>query len=288
LAIGELLADFISQEYVEGLEESRTFSVFQGGSPANVCANVNWLGEKATLVSCVGNDGIGKMLLAEIRKTGLDTSAVCVSESHPTSIVLVGRSRGTPDFIAYRMADTQIPAIDKGLITSSAIVHSCAFALSAEPARSNILHAFAYARSLGKLVSVDWNFAPSIWGQDNGQEVFRRVCSLEPLLKFSMDDMERFTGISSVNEAKAFLESLTCTLTCLTMGKDGVWFRFNSSWEFLPAEPVSQVLDTTGAGDAFWSGVLTSWNKRNSPSMCISEGLRVAALKVQKMGPLYK
>lgn len=288
LAIGELLADLISQEFVESLDQARTFSIFQGGSPSNVCANVHWLGYPATLVSCVGSDGVGKMLVDEIRKTGLDDSAIHVSDEYPTSIVLVGRSRGTPDFTAYRMADAQIPPVNPQLVESAAIVHSCAFALSREPARSSILKAFEHAFNLGKVISADWNFAPSIWGHDDGRKVFDRLCSFRPLLKFSMDDIERFTGITDAEAAKAFLDPFACLLTCLTMGKDGVWFKSSGGWEYQPSAPVERVVDTTGAGDAFWSGVLTAWNNRKSPADCVQEGLRVAAMKVQKMGPLYK
>jgi len=46
LAIGELLADLISHEHVNTLSEAKNFQMFQGGSPANLCANVKWLGKE--------------------------------------------------------------------------------------------------------------------------------------------------------------------------------------------------------------------------------------------------
>lgn len=288
LAIGELLADCISQEYVESLADARNFSIFQGGSPANVCANAQWLGLPTMLVSCVGKDGVGDMLVKEIAKSGLSTNHIYRHSEFPSSLVLVGRSKGTPDFIAYRMADAHIPKIEEKLIMEADILHSCAFALSLEPARGHILQAFKKGADMGKTISVDWNFAPSIWGKDDGRAVFSAICSFSPLLKFSMDDVERFWGITEHREALRQLDSFTSQLTCLTMGADGVWFRIGKgSWEFLAAEKVDQVVDTTGAGDAFWSGVLTAWHNRKEPVVCVREGLRVAAMKVQHMGPLY-
>lgn len=289
LAIGELLADIISTDFVENLAEARQFDIYQGGSPSNVCANVKWLGQEAQMVASVGDDGIGKMLISQIQQTGINTEHIHISRTYPSSLVLVGRSKGTPDFIAYRMADTQIPEIASELIASASIVHSCAFALSKDPARTNILNAFANAFKGGKSISMDWNYAPSVWGTSElqGQEVFEKVCSFKPLLKFSMDDIKRFKGITSVEDAKAFLSDIKTTLTCLTMGKDGVWYNIDQAWSFLPADPVAEVKDTTGAGDAFWAGVLTSWHVHQDPALAIKEGLRVAALKVQKQGPLY-
>ena len=289
LAIGELLVDIISEEYIEDLSQAKTFKMFQGGSPANVCGNLHWLGSRAVIVSCIGDDGAGKFILEEIHKIGLEGTYINRSKRYPTSIVLVGRSKGTPDFIAYRMADTQIPSIPDELIERSSIVHSCAFALSKNPTRENILTAFKKATAKKRIISVDWNYAPSIWGDDNGKKVFDEVCALKPLLKFSLDDAERFAGKNlSLEEAKNFLYHLPATATCLTCGKDGVWYKHHDTeWQFKPATPVAEVKDTTGAGDAFWAGFLSGYLKHNSLGECVSEGLNIAGMKVQKLGPLY-
>lgn len=291
LAIGELLADVITENFVNNLSSATTFRMFQGGSTANVCANLQWLGCKAQMVACVGNDGIGNFLVTELQRTGLNTMHIAKSNSHPTSIVLVGRSNATPDFIAYRMADAQIGIIDDELIQSCQIVHTCAFALSKEPAQKNILHALQSAADKGKQISIDWNFAPAIWGDDEGKKVFDAVCELNPLLKCSMDDVERFAARSlSIEHAKEFLQPLPTMATALTCGKAGVWYRSfeNDNWEFQPAMPVEKVQDTTGAGDAFWSGFLHAFLRKYCLKDCITEGIKIASLKVQKLGPLYK
>ncbi|MBL7858564.1 MAG: sugar kinase [Cyclobacteriaceae bacterium] len=289
LAIGELLVDIISEAYVDNLSQAKMFSMHQGGSPANVCGNLQWLGAKAAIVSCIGNDGAGEFILEALRKTGLTDAYIIKSITHPTSLVLVGRSKGTPDFIAYRMADTQIPALSDQLIENSSIIHSCAFALSKNPSQQNILNAFARAKAKNKIISIDWNFAPSIWGTDNGRGVFEHVCALKPLLKFSLDDTERFIGHTlSVEDAKSFLTPIPAAVTCLTCGKDGVWYKTaETDWTFTPAVPVAVVKDTTGAGDAFWAGFLSGYIKMYNTADCVAEGLRIAGMKVQKIGPLY-
>jgi fructokinase len=289
LAIGELLADVISEQYVSSLAAATTFRLYQGGSPANVCANLKWMGDSAVMVSCVGDDGIGNMIVDSIKRIGLTDTHIARSRSYPTTIVMVGRSKGTPDFIAYRMADTQIPPIQHSLIEQSSILHSCAFALSRNPTQQNILDAFDLAISMEKKISIDWNFAPAIW-QDDGKIIFNRICKNRPLLKMSLDDVERFLGKQvTIDEARNFLSTLTTTVTCLTCGKDGVWFCDNkdASWKYMPAVDVPEVRDTTGAGDAFWSGFLHAYLQKQSTANCIQEGLVIAARKIQKIGPLY-
>lgn len=289
LAIGELLADVISEQYVSSLADAATFRLYQGGSPANVCANLKWMGDNPVMVSCVGDDSIGNLIVDSIKKLGLSDTYISRNSSFPTTIVLVGRSQGTPDFVAYRMADTQIGPIHRTLIEQSSILHSCAFALSRNPAQLNILAAFDQAAGMGKKISIDWNFAPSIW-QDDGTSIFRKICENRPLLKMSMDDIERFLGKQvSAEEARNYLSTLTTTVTCLTCGKDGVWYSDSNdtSWKFMPAIPVAEVRDTTGAGDAFWSGFLHAYLQKQSTGYCIQEGLAIASRKVQKIGPLY-
>lgn len=289
LAIGELLADVITTDYCESLSDAKSFEIFQGGSPGNVAANLKWLGKNAELVACVGDDGIGQFLISEIQRIGISGDYIQVSQEFPTSLVMVTRSKGTPDFIAYRAADTQLQPIANFLLETASVVHSTAFALSKSPAREVILSAFKKAKSLHKTISVDWNFAPSIWGPDDGKEVFETVARLEPYMKLSLDDMERFFSKSSpVEEYKTMLQQYPFTFICLTCGKEGVWYKEkNKGWKFRVAKKVEQVVDTTGAGDAFWAGFMAAHINQQAGEECIGFALEIAAQKIQKLGPLY-
>jgi len=288
LAIGELLADLVTIENTAGLSDAKSFEIYQGGSPANVAANIRFMGKRATLISCVGNDGIGKFLINELKKSGLSDEHIQVSKTFPTSLVLVTKSVATPDFIAYRMADTQLQPIDKKIIESSSIIHTTAFALSQDPSSEVILRALEFAVSLDKIISIDWNFAPSVWMEDDGKDVFERIMKMAPVLKFSRDDLERFCGRKSIDEYKLFLDKFNCTFTCITCGKDGVWFRErNKEWGFKETIKVDKVIDTTGAGDAFWSGFICGYLDKMQIPECVDKGLISAAKKIQQKGPLY-
>ncbi len=290
LAIGELLADLISSEYVGNLAESKSFEIFQGGSPANLCANLKWLGRNVELSACVGTDSIGDFLVKNLAKVGLEPNNISRNPDFPSSLVLVGKSKNSPDFIAYRMADSQIPAVNTSLIKDSKILHTSAFALSKDPARENILMAFKSAFVLGKEISCDWNFAPQIWQSDTGIKVFEDLCSMNPLLKLSLDDFKRFIGSELADEsmAKEFLDQYNTKISCLTCGADGVWFtNENKEWVKIDANPVNEVKDTTGAGDAFWAGFLNARLDGKNNETCIRAGIELASKKIQKLGPLY-
>ncbi|MFY8021568.1 MAG: carbohydrate kinase family protein [Bacteroidia bacterium] len=290
LAIGELLADLISTDYVQDISEVKQFEIYQGGSPANLCANLKWLGRNAELVACIGDDSVGKMLTQNLAKVGIGSDKIEICDQYPSSLVLVGKSKNSPDFIAYRMADSQIPKIDTNWLKESRIVHTSAFALSKEPARTNILNALKSASALGKQVSCDWNFAQKIWQNDSGIHVFEELCGLNPLLKLSLDDIQRFLNVEDANveTAKEFLSLFKTQITCLTCGSEGVWYsEKNGEWFHLDANLVKEVKDTTGAGDAFWAGFLNAKLEGLNAELCVKEGLQLASKKVQIVGPIY-
>ncbi len=290
LVVGELLADFISSEYVDSLADAHHFQSFQGGSAANLCANLHWLGKKSKLVAAVGFDGIGQQIEDTLESIGLNTEYVLRINGYPTSLVVVGKSQSTPEFIAYRHADCQIPEIPWSWIESCSILHTSAFALSLNPARKHILQAIGHASEKGKLISCDWNFAAPIWGNDNGIAVFETLAKPNTLLKMSLDDFERFSGKrkAHVNDAMTFLNQYHFRACCLTAGADGIWWREGqASWKYLKAHPVAQVVDTTGAGDAFWAGFLNQLLEHQPTDQAVLAGAMLAAQKISQVGPLY-
>lgn len=283
LAIGESLIDAVSTEFVNDLSEARLLQLHPGGSPANFCRFLHQLGSTAKLVAAVGADGLARIILNDMAAKGIDHSYIATIEHQPTTIILVGKTKGTPDFIPYRGADQFIGKVPDNLILESSIIHTTAFALSKEPAQGNILSAMHMAKSLGKTVSIDWNYAEKIWGQgNNAKMVFEKLMTLSPLLKFSLDDAERFFGIGQDTAmAKKILEKYATRVTCLTCGSDGAWFRRGDEpWLHVAAKPV-QVKDSTGAGDSFWAGFTHAYLQQLPVGECISLALDTAARRLE-------
>lgn len=290
LVVGELLVDIISDNNVVSLAHPTKFSTNQGGSSANLCANLRWLGINSELVATVGDDNLGTFLINELISAGVADTYIYRCVNRQTSIVLVGKNEHTPDFSPYRSADLAIKRIDDLVLESARIIHTTAFALSKEPARNNILDALTRAKQKGKFISIDWNFAPSIWQDDDGKDVFKKLIKQNPLLKISVDDLQRFTGESlTIEQSIAWLDSLNAYIICLTCGKHGVWYKEkNQEWIHTPAMPVSVVAGVTGAGDAFWAGFLSAFLNEKSIEESIDVALRTAKLKIEQVSPLYK
>jgi fructokinase len=283
LSIGELLVDMISLRSVNELSEAMQLEVKPGGSPANFAAGCRKLGAEVSLVSAVGTDGFGKLLVTYAENLGIDTENIYKLKSHATSLIVICLKGQTPEFISYRDADCHIPPVNDQLISKCTLLHTTSFALSKEPARHRILDAMQKAAAQNKLVSADWNYSAQIWGADNDAKfVFEQLMQHKPLLKLSMDDIERFWGSETdIQAAMNIVNKYETTAACITCGAKGVWYRLpDGSWKHRQAKPIT-VTDPTGAGDSFWSGFITSYLNNATIEECIDTAMETASLKLQ-------
>ena len=293
LAVGELVADFISSDAVDNVGDADTFSRYLGGSPANLARNLAVLGKRSSLVATVGHDGLGRYLVEQLDDAGVDTGHLAFHDEKPTSTVLIARSPETPDFIHYREADTQIAdeQLPDALIESASVFHTTCVALSSDPARSAILRASSCAADAGCHLSIDANYVRSHWpNPEVARRTIREYCRETALVKVSMDDVERLFESDSLapEDAVGRVHDWGARLACLTMGDEGslISWKDGERRQFVEAESVDEVHGATGAGDAYWSGFLTGWLDDREPPRCAAIGAKVAAAKVRRPGPL--
>lgn len=289
IAFGELLIDLISTDYADDLSQAEHYKRLPGGSPANLAANMRRLGKQAALVSAVGQDAAGDYLLGYVQKLGLDTSRLRQVDA-PTSLILVTKSKAVSGFAAYRGADAQIvlDPTDLDWASQARMVHTTAFALSQEPAQTHILQAVKQAVATGAKASIDANYAPEIWPKRaEAQAVIGDYLALGALAKFSEVDYERLFQEKVTDPAQAAqrIRDLGAHLVCLTLGEQGVYVLSDQGGFHLEARKV-EVKDTTGAGDAFWSGFLSAYLDQKSPLDCARAGRAVAEMKLGIFGPL--
>ncbi|GGF70450.1 carbohydrate kinase family protein [Wenyingzhuangia marina] len=291
LCVGEVLIDFIGHQSNVQINQTKDYHRYLGGSPTNVAAYCSRLGLNTALVASVGKDGLGEFVMENLQKNNIDTQFVHQLKNKSTSVIFVSRTEGTPDFIPYREADYCIyeSQITKETLLNTKIYHTTCFALSKDIAQTTILTKAKKAYELGCQLSIDINYSEKIWDSEREVlEVVKEYCQYNPLVKVSEDDVFRlFNKTLSHQEIFDFFHQMGVETICLTLGSNGVILSQQGKETIqLPAVKIEKVEDATGAGDAFWSGFLTSYIQQQPLQACLKTGLKVAAIKLQNIGGL--
>jgi fructokinase len=290
LTIGETLVDFISTEPVESLRDAATFQRVQGGSPANIAVNVSKLGLNAAIISKTGIGAFGQFLKAELQFHGVNTNYMIMDHRVHTSFVFVARTSGTPDFEPSRNGDYKLsPAeISKEAVSRAKVVHTSTWPLSREPSRLAVEKAFQTAHEQGKIVSLDPNYTPVIWpDHQEAQQVMKEMYRYVTITKASLDDSHRFFGPGEKPETYIeMFHELGPKTVVFTMGRDGSMISENGHLlGHLPTRPI-EVVDATGAGDAFWAGFLTAMLDGHPLETCLIFAREIVEMKLTTVGPL--
>lgn len=291
ICIGEVLIDFIGHEVNTSINKTKDYHRFLGGSPTNVAVNASRLGLHAVLVASCGNDGLGDYVIRKLKSNQVNFQHVRKSKTAPTSVIFVSKSTETPDFIPYRQADCEIfeSQLPDEIIAQAKIFHTTCFALSKNPARETILNRAKKAAELGVKLSIDINFSERIWpNREEAKQVLKEYLANDPLVKLSEDDCYR---LFAEEKSEAFIfnyfHQLGASTICLTKGKNGVVVSdIKQGVFFQPAFQINEIKDTTGAGDAFWTGFLYAEIQNKSLEDCVTLAQKLAGIKLQNVGRL--
>lgn len=258
-ALGELLINFTEAGYRQ--DGRKLFEQNPGGAPANLLTDAV-IEDPAyfTMLAFVENDEIGERKFSFARKPG---------------------------------ADTQLrkEELDQTLISDCKIFHFGSLSLTDEPAEGATIKAVKMAKEAGALISYDPNYRPSLWkSKEIAVEKMRSVIELADVMKVSDEESILLTGAESYEDAADRLLAMGPKLLAVTLGEKGVLMATQNRKEIIKAFKTKAV-DTTGAGDSFWGGVLCGILSLNKPiekleweeiTKCAVLGNAVTGLCVQK------
>lgn len=278
--IGEILIDRIKDEFTQN-----TTDVF-GGSPANISLNLKSLGLNPLFFGTVGNDSAGSFLKSELVKSGLDVSEIRTVKKD-TTVVSITKTSGTTIPSFFRSSDYHInwtSGLEKEIVKTK-ILHFSYWPLSIEPSKSTVLTAIDVAKENNILIGFDPNYHSDIdisGGKDIDLilEVLKKVDIIKP----SLDDSIRLFGSGYTNlEYIAKYKSFGCKLIIMTLGKDGLLAAFDNEIIELPSF-AEEVVDATGAGDAFWAGLYSGIINGESIIDAMYIGLECSAYNLKNVG----
>jgi sugar/nucleoside kinase (ribokinase family) len=272
-AIGELLLDVTVAPrglLRPGDDQDAQIRLGGGGQAANFCAWAASLGERSRLITRVGDDAAGRLLVAELSVSGVDVLAVRSSEPTGVVIVLV-EAGGERTFARQRGASTGLRADDlrDSWLGGLRLLHVPAYALFREPLASAARRAVELVRGHGALVSVDLSSATGL-REYGGANVAEDLLRLAPDLLFATEDELAEVRLPPGRLARLVVVKLGAR-GCRVLGRR------------VPAPLVDEV-DTTGAGDAFAAAFCAAYVEGSTPLEAAGRAVLVAGRAVGQLG----
>jgi fructokinase len=261
VTIGEVVADIYRDESSSAVE--LPFTARPGGAPANVAVAAARLGEEAAFAGSVGRDLFGDFILRALEAEGVQTSAVRRCEP-PTrtslAFVEIGED-GDRSFTFYRSdpaADELISAeeISEELLSGASFLNFGSIMLIKEPARSAVHKAAHLARDLNVPTAFDVNFREHLWPSvEAAREEVDPLLDLSTIVKLGDDEVAPLLGTESKEDAAQQLLGRGVSLILVSLGPGGAFYATQEFSGQVSAFEV-EVVDATGAGDAFLAATL--------------------------------
>ena len=280
ISLGEALIDFIPLD-----DHNESFKKSPGGAPANVAVGVSRLGAVSTFLGKVGDDVLGRFMKETLDGFGVDTTHMSLTKDTRTGVVFVTLGEGGERSFEFYID----PSADRFLTEAEAeqvdyakhnVIHFGSISMISEPAKSATKRAVTLAKEHGLIISYDPNLRLGLWpSEEEARATIKSMLDQADVVKLSEEELTFLTGEEDVEAGIDALAPYQIPMVIVTLGADGSWI-FMQDQEPVRADAMKvKAVDTTGAGDAFVSGILYQLSEQNKPVKAYSreEALNMAA-----------
>ena len=289
VVIGDVMTDVIARvddPLALGSDTAARVLTRQGGAGANVAAWLAALGHPVAFVGCVGDDPFGREAVQVLATAGVSTHvAIDPIAATGTCVVLVG-----PDGERTMLPDAgansalSVQHLPLAVLRAASYLHLSGYTLLNPGSREAGQAALAAAREAGVPTSVDASSAAPL--EAVGASEFVRLTEGVNLLLCTLDEAEVLCGSRDADVAAARLTEHYPQLV-LKLGLGGALWRAADDRPGcrVPAVPAyGDVVDSTGAGDAFAAAYLATTGRGGSVTDGLAAGCALAASVVTRAG----
>jgi len=256
-----------------------------GGCAGNTAAGIAALGGRAGFVGQVAPDQLGAFYRHDLTAAGVEFTTPALEVGVPTarSMILV-----TPD--GHRTMNTflgaaqHLPAsaLDEQQIRESAAIYLEGYLWDPETPRYAMIRAIEVARAAGRKVAFTLSDTFCIERHRDGFNQLIDGGRID-ILFANEAEIQALAGVPHLESAIEAVRGKVQTLV-VTRGEKGALATREGERADVPAEPVAEVVDTTGAGDLFAAGFLFGYTGGKSLEQSLRLGAIAAAEVIQHYG----
>lgn len=282
ITIGRSSVDLYGAQVGGRLEDMRSFDKYIGGSPTNIACGTARLGLRSAVITGVGDEHMGRFIVEELAREGVDTRGVKIDPARLTALVLLGiRDQHQFPLIFYRenCADMGLTVddIDPAFIRQARAVVATGTHLSNPQVAAATLKALEIAHADGMQTALDIDYRPNLWGvagHGDGESRFVESAAVTAKLQATLHLFDLIVGTEEefhiaggTTDTIAALQAVravsTATLVCKRGAAGAVAFAGAipatlDEGTSGPGFPID-VFNVLGAGDGFMSGLLKGW-----------------------------
>lgn len=265
-------------EVLGGKIEAESGVLISGGGGTNVAVGLHRLGEAVKMISRVGDDDLGEILVKQLEKESVDLSFLQRAKGRTgLSAVLVAEG-GNRSIVTYRGESGEI---ERGEIDWKEVKKADWIQISSLGGEMTLLEDLVgFALDSGIKIGVN----P---GKKELEQKERLLALLPKLDLFIVNRMEasEFWGGGFEEEEILVGKFMNAgvRLLMITDGTRGAGVSEKGRWIKMDAYP-NKSIDDTGAGDAFVSGVVAGLLQGRMAVDCLKMGLANGGSVVQKLG----
>lgn len=276
-----------------------------GGAEANVAVGLSRLGHVTRMVSVVPGNALGQAAIAELRRWGVDTSAVETGPGRMGLYFLTPGAIHRPSDILYDRAGSAFARARFGRIAWRRVLRGAGWlhvsGITAALGRNCVtaaLKAMDAARELGVSVSYDCNYRPKLWEAWGGDApgLIRQLMERADLIFGGQRDMELVFGRGFADDRAAadhafatfpHLQRLAGTrreqVNVDHNRLTGMLFTRQAALESATWD-IERIVDRIGGGDAFAAGLFYGLLTETSDARALDLGMACACLKHAQPG----
>jgi len=288
--IGECMIEL--SEHPDGML-SRSF----GGDTLNTSLYMARLGLRVDYVTALGDDPFSDWMIDAWTAEGIGTALIPrLPGALPGLYMIRTAPNGERQFFYWRDSAPvrqlfrlpQTGEIETALRSSELIYLSgVTLSLFDETARTRLFDTLAAARATGGRVAFDTNFRPRGWpDRARAQAVFDRAFRHSDVVLASVEDHALLYGTDDPVAVLARLQAATVPEIVVKLATPACWIAADGHREAIEAEPVTEVVDTTAAGDSFAAAYLAARLAGHAPGSAARAGHRLAGAVVRHRGAI--
>ncbi len=291
VTLGEAMLMFVAEE-PGPLEQVRQFSKRTAGAETNVAIGLARLGLAVGWQSRLGADSMARYLLAAIGREGVNCSRVVCDPEQRTGFMFKGRvDDGSDPPIEYHRKGSAASClgpdeVDEAWIAGSRHLHvSGVFPALSASTLAATRRAIALARQQGRTVSFDPNLRPALWpSRELMRQTLNALAEGCDWVLPGVAEGELLVGSTEPEVIAAFYHQRGAKQVVVKLGAEGAYYSGEQGSGFVPAFPVTRVVDTVGAGDGFAVGVISALLEGQGIADAVRRGAWIGARAVQVRG----